>query len=169
MSSFQKNHCPRLVLDETLARSIISGVEVLFNSTFGIKLIAGKFQITNDYHGLADISGHIGMFQDSLEGTMTVGFPSDVILKIIGKAYKKDFSEINKSVREGVGEMTNIIYAQVKKTLNERGFKFKMSVPQVIVGKDHEYFHLHSGSSLVVPFTSENGQFVVFVTLQPSK
>lgn len=155
-----------LSLNDDLRQVIIAGIQELFSTTFAIEVKSGKHFISPDYAGHADVSGSIGMVQDKSEGIMSIGFPKKLILEIMGKMYHKEFTELNKSVCDGVGEITNISYALARQGLNRLGYSFRMTVPQVVVGSKHEIHHMHHGETLVIPFHANNDEFVVFVTLQ---
>ena len=164
MSEFlQTNH---LVLDDHLAQVVVRGVRNVFETTFGVKVDSADHVILTNYQGTGDVSGVIGMIQDNLEGTLTVSFEKEVIFSIVSQIYQTAFSSMTTRVRDAVGEITNVIYALVKKSLNERGYKFKMSIPQIIVGAGHHVHHVSSGSTLVIPFKTEFGTFEVYVTVQ---
>lgn len=158
-----------LVLDDDLKNVIISGVKQLFSTTFGCEVKVGNPFASTNYGGNADVSGSIGMIQEESEGILSIGFPKKLILSIMSKMYKKEFTELDRSVCEGVGEITNVSYALARQGLNRIGYNFRMSVPQVVVGEQHEIHHMHHGETLVIPFFIDEDQFVVFVTLQKSE
>lgn len=162
----QKTAAKSLSLNEDLRQVVISGIEELFSTTFAMEVKPGNHFISADYAGHADVSGSVGMVQEKSEGILTIGFPTPLILSIMGKMYHKEFKELNKSVCDGVGEITNISYALARQGLNRLGYSFRMTVPQVVVGAQHEIHHMHHGETLVIPFHTMGEEFVVFITLQ---
>lgn len=156
----------RLSLDERLVERVSEGVSRAFSSTFGIATKVGAYSIASDHSSKGDISGLVGLVQDEMEGTLTISFRKDTICPILSRIYGVEFDEINDSVREGVGEITNMVYCLIKTGLNETGHSFKMAIPNVVYGKDHTVMKLHHGKTLVVPFSTEYGIFFVDITLQ---
>lgn len=158
----------KLSLDDGLVKRVSDGVSKAFGDTFGIVVKPGPHKVVSDHTSKGDISGLVGMVQEKMEGTLTISFQKDTICPILGKIYGIDFPEINDSVREGVGEITNMVYCLIKTGLNENGYSFKMAIPNVIYGQDHSVMKLHHGQTLVVPFVTDYGTFYVDITLQPT-
>lgn len=156
-----------LELNENLAKEINFGVYSTFTSMFGLKPTPDKHFIEQECHAKGDVSGIVGLTQDRVEGALIVSFPRETIFNILSKMYKKQFTEIDKSVKAGVGEMTNIIFGVVKTNLNKSGHSFKMAIPNVIVGDQHTVAITNPGSTLVIPFQTESGPFTVLLTLYP--
>lgn len=157
---------PQLVLDQSLATATIKGVQQAFSAFFGAHAIPGKVCVKQYVHENGDISGILEMIQSELEATLVVTFQKETLFKLLGRIYRKEFREINNSVREGAGELTNVIYAAVKRDLNGKGHTFKMATPIVVLGQDHKVVNIHAGKTLKIPFKIENDSFFVEVTSQ---
>lgn len=166
MSNKQYN---TLELNEALVKEINVGVHNTFASMFGVKPTPEKHFLEKECHAKGDVSGIVGMTQDRVEGALIVSFPKETIFAILSKMYKKQFTEIDKSVKAGVGELTNIIFGVVKTNLNKNGFGFKMAIPNVIVGDQHTAAITNPGATLVIPFQTESGSFSVLLTLYPEE
>jgi CheY-specific phosphatase CheX len=159
-----------LKLNDDLAKEIIFGVHSTFTSMFGLRPTAEVHSVENQCSVTGDISGIIGLSQGRIEGALIVSFPLHTIFAILGKMYKKEFTGIDKSVRAGVGELTNIIYGVMKTNLNKNGFEFRMALPNVIIGdQQHTAAANNQGATLVLPFQTEAGSFTVLLTLYPDQ
>lgn len=156
-----------LELNEGLVKEINFGVYSTFTSMFGLKPAPEKFFVEQECKVNGDVSGVVGLTQDRVEGALIVSFPQQTIFNILGKMYKKEFVEVDKSVRAGVGELTNIVFGVVKTNLNKSGFGFKMAIPNVVVGDQHTVAITNPGTTLVIPFQTESGPFTVLLTLYP--
>ena len=164
-----ENPARPLVLDEELAQEIIRGVQKTFVDMFRTQVTPGAHRFGDDLTVAGDVSGMVGMVQDKVEGTTAVSFEKSAICGILSTLYEKSFEEIEKPVRDGVGEITNIIYCLIKRYLNARGHRLKMAIPNVVLGKDHNITSMHeNGRSLLIPFTAPKGRFYILVTLQSS-
>ncbi len=151
-------------LGERLAKEIDVGVNATFVNMFGIKPTMGAFEVAEKCTVQGDVSGILNLMQEKSEGAFIVTFPKQTIFKILEKMYRKPFTSIDKSVQSGVGELTNIIYAVMKTNLNKDGFQFKMAVPNVVVGENHTVMIDNEGSSMIVPFSTDIGDFSVLIT-----
>jgi chemotaxis protein CheX len=156
----------QLILDESLAQVAVKSVQKAMKTLFGVDAHAGATLIQNDFISKGDISGILGMVQQSLEATMIISFQKPVIFFLLSKLYNRNFTDIDKSVRDGVGELTNIIYASVKKELNESGHEFKLAIPNVIIGAEHSIINIHDGKTMVIPFRVETGSFFLEIAMQ---
>lgn len=159
---------PQLVLDETLVKCAVDGVVNAFSNLFGVTPKVGAHSVRNDFVSQGDISGILGMIQERIEATLVVSFQKNTIFSLLEKMYGNPFKEMDNSVKQGVGELTNIIYAGMKKDLNEKGHKFKMSIPTVVIGANHSVYNIHNGKTLIIPFGTDSGDFFVEITLQTS-
>ena len=156
-------------LGDRLAKEIDYGVHSTLSKMFGLNPQVGAYKIEEECSIQGDVSGLITLTQDKNEGTLIVSFPKATIFGILSKMYRKPFTEINQSVKLGVGELTNIIYGVVKANLNKSGFSFKMAVPNVIIGDQHTILTCDSGPTMVVPFNTELGTFYVLLSFHVQK
>ncbi len=154
----------KVELDHRLAKEIDYGVHSTLANMFGMKSEVGAFNIQKKCSVQGDVSGLITLTQERSEGTLIVSFPKATIFGLLSKMYRKPFTEINSSVTLGVGELTNIIYGVIKANLNKDGFEFKKAVPNVVIGDQHTILTCDSGPTMVVPFTTEVGNFYVLLS-----
>lgn len=159
----------RLQIDNDLLDDVKNSVVFTFTELFGIKLSPVNGKISAHHISRGDLSGIVGMVQERLEGNLVVCFPKDCILHILQTAYGSGLTAINSSVRQGVAEIANVIYGQVKLRLNQRGYAFKMAIPNVIVGDGHEVEQVHESLSMILEFGFEQNKFEVVISLQESK
>lgn len=150
-----------LILNDGLVKEINFGVNSTFTSMFGLRPNADKHFIEEQCLSKGHVSGIVGLTQQRVEGALIVCFPRATIFAILGKMYRKEFVEVDKSVKAGVGELTNIIFGVVKTNLNKSGFGFKMAIPNVIVGEQEAVAIANPGSTLVIPFQTASGPFSV--------
>jgi CheY-specific phosphatase CheX len=66
---------------------------------------------------------------------------------------------------EVLGEITNMIFGQVKASLGQRGYQLKLGIPCVVTGKGHFVSHFYRGKYMIVPFHLEGQLFQVYVAL----
>ncbi len=73
-------------------------------------------------------------------------------------------NELNEEVTDMVGEITNMVTGGAKNILGDKGYDFDMATPMVVSGKNHTINHKCEGKTLVVPFSSDNGQAFIEVS-----
>lgn len=112
-----------------------------------------------------DISGVIGIVSDTFDGSVVISFPEATFLKIMSNMLGETYTEINKDIVDGAGELTNMIFGQAKIVLNEKGYGIKTAIPSVISGKNHTLSAMTKGPIVVVPFESQAGNFFVEICL----
>jgi len=111
-----------------------------------------------------DVSGIIGM-TGSAQGSLALSFSKSCILKIVSNMLGETHQDINDEVRDAVGEITNMISGAARKNLEAKGFNIQAAIPTVVSGKDHCIIHVLGGPSIIIPFETEGGPFVVDVCL----
>lgn len=115
------------------------------------------------------VTGLIGMAGDDVTGNMVVSFDEQAILGIVSKMLMEEFKSLTPDVVDAVGEITNMISGGAKKELSELGFSFNMATPIMITGKSVELSQLSKAPIVVLPFSTDAGQFVIEANLAKVK
>ena len=126
-----------------------------------MKAEPGKPFVKADHVAKGDVTGIIGMAGEQTKGTLAVTFTQPVILAITERMLGEKLDTIDDTVTDMVGELTNIVTGGAKKFLSEKGYRFDMAIPAVISGKDHIVLHKSKNPIILVPFTTEAGDFFV--------
>lgn len=84
-----------------------------------------------------DVSGIIRIADSNHPVTFVLGFKQATLFLILSQKYGRAYTEIDDSVRQGVSELANIIYGQIKSKMNTRGVPLKMSFPTTKVENNH--------------------------------
>jgi len=122
-----------------------------------------KPSIKKDNLSKGDVSGVIGMTTQTVNGSMAITFPAKVVFEIVNKMLGESVTEINDTVTDLVGELTNMIVGGAKARLEEKGYDIGMATPVVVTGKNHEIIHKGKGTKILMPFNCEAGKFYVEV------
>ena len=132
-----------------------------------IEAEAGKPYVKANKTALGDVSGMIGMAGDKVKGSFAITFTEKCILHIASQMLGEEISTVDDTVRDLVGEITNMVSGGAKRELSEKGYKFEMAIPSSITGKNHTITHKTTGAIIVVPFTiQEIGDFFVEVCFE---
>lgn len=110
-----------------------------------------------------DVTGIMSMVGKQAKGSIAITFTEPVILDIARRMLKREFSQIDDSVADLVGEIANMVTGGSKARLEGKGYEFEMSLPTVVRGKHHRVEHKAKGPTVVIPFRVEQGEFFVEV------
>ena len=143
---------------------IYGTMEVMEKMAF-IKPTAGRpYAKTNDV-ACGDISGIIGMTGDAT-GSLAMSFSEECIINIVAKMIGEKHTEIDRAVLDAVGELTNMISGSSRKLMEKDDLKVFAAIPTIVFGRAHTVHHVIKSPSIVIPFQTEAGEFVIDVCLK---
>jgi chemotaxis protein CheX len=142
-------------------------IDVLKTMAF-VEPIPGKPYLKKDNYAKGDISAIIGM-TGAAKGSLALTFSESCIVKIVSNMLGEDIKEINGDIKDAVGEITNMVSGAARKKLEAEGFTITAAIPTVVSGKGHSIVHVMGGPSIVIPFSTDHGPFVVDVCLTESE
>jgi chemotaxis protein CheX len=112
------------------------------------------------------LTGIIGMTSSHFSGNVHLSFSETVFLAVMNQMLGEKFSKITDDLTSGAAELLNIIYGSAKTILTEKGYKIKTAIPTVIHGHLICTKSITSGPTLVLPFTTQFGDFFLEITAQ---
>ncbi len=114
-----------------------------------------------------DVSGIIGMASDSISGCMILSFSDNCIINVVANMLMEDpKTAIDNEIVDAVGELTNMICGGAKASLAKLDHKFDLATPTMITGKGVEIATLSDSPTIVIPFETKYGGFVIEANLQ---
>jgi chemotaxis protein CheX len=128
---------------------------------------AGEPYVKTDALARGDVSAIVGLTGEA-SGTISVSFTEKSILPIVSNMLGEQFGEMNEDIRDAVGEITNMISGQSRRTLEEKGKLVEAAIPTVIMGKNHSIAHMTRESVMAIPFVTEHGEFTIEVCFEES-
>ncbi len=123
----------------------------------------GKPVIKDDNTARGVVTGFIDLMGERTAGSLAITFSEAVALDLVEKMLGERPSKVNDTVRDLVGEVTNMVSGGAKKILSEKGYDFYLSQPVTFVGEGHQVLHSVYGPKILLPFHVESGDFVVEV------
>ncbi|MDI6686602.1 MAG: chemotaxis protein CheX [Desulfobacterales bacterium] len=120
----------------------------------------GKPYLKKNSLATGDVSGIIGL-TGSATGSMALSFSEESILKIASNMLGEEIKEVNGEITDAVGEITNMISGAARKKLEPLGLNVLAAIPTVVSGKEHSIKHVLGGPSIIIPFETKDGPFVV--------
>jgi chemotaxis protein CheX len=143
---------------------ITAATEVL-DEILGVKPKLSKPYVKQSDEPLFDISGLIGLTGEAV-GSIAFSLPKQTALKMVSKFIGEEVLGLSADTRDAIGELTNIIAGRVKKIFYEKNIRMKISVPNIIVGKEHTISSAKGIPTIVIPFESELGNFAIQVSIK---
>lgn len=114
---------------------------------------------------LLDITGWITLDAPGLSGTLAISFPSRVILAITHRMLGEELADINETVSDLVGEITNMVTGSAKQALQTQGYDFAMARPTVSCGQDSSRL-AGENDATVISFDSSCGNFLLAMAFE---
>lgn len=139
-------------------------IEVLKKMTF-TEPRPGKVYLKKTALANGDVSGIIGITGDMI-GSLAISFGESCICHIVGSMLGESYAEANQEVFDGVGEITNMISGVARTHMEKEGMQVYAAIPSVVYGKNHTINHILKSPSIVIPFETDHGAFVVDVCIK---
>lgn len=146
---------------------LVSIVNVL-ETMADVKATPGKPQRKEVDVANGDVTGVIGMASQQVKGSLAITFTSAAIFDIAKRMLGEEVTDINHTVTDLVGEITNMVTGGAKRLLAEQGYDFDMAIPAVVTGKNHQISHKSNGMKIIIPFSIAAGKFFVEVCFEDS-
>jgi chemotaxis protein CheX len=141
-----------------------SAVKVLKMMAF-VEATSSSPYIKKDNLARGDVSGII-VFTGSMEGSLALSFSEACILKVVSNMLGEEVKTVNNVIKDATGEITNMISGDARKTLQSEGLHISANIPSVVSGKDHLVSHTLQGPSIIIPFNTAYGSFVVDICIK---
>ena len=105
----------------------------LFRSMAGLAVDEGPVVELSNGHTSTDIVALVGL-SGSTAGMVGVYTSSRLACRVVGALLASEPTEVDEAVRDGFGEVANIIAGNVVTALGDMGETVQLSLPTVIVG-----------------------------------
>ncbi|MBN1916564.1 MAG: chemotaxis protein CheX [Verrucomicrobia bacterium] len=128
--------------------------------------IGKPFLKTSD-EPISDISGSIGLTGDAA-GSVIVNFSKDLACQIVSKMLGENHAELDATVRDGVGEIANMVAGGAKGEMQAMNINFSIALPMVTIGRELTHSHPPDVTCVVVPFTTDVGDFTIEIARKTS-
>ncbi len=138
----------------------------VLNTMAQLEAKPGRPMIKKDDVACGDVTGVIGMTSAQAKGSLAITFSEAAILDISKRMLGEESNEIDATVTDLVGEITNMVTGGAKRLLADQGYDFDLAIPAVVAGKNHKIMHKFHGPKVIVPFVTEAGDFFVEVCFE---
>lgn len=161
-----------LLMQESFVRDFVDITEEVLGTMAGLKVnCQGSVEINGgsaeglDVTSCMDITGVLG-FSGGRKGSVLVTFAEATALKAVGGMLGIECQELDSDVRDGIGELVNMIAGGAKTKLQAKGVDFELSIPNTVMGSFHQITAPASTSRTRIDFNSSAGKFFIEVCLK---
>ena len=146
----------------------ITATENVFKTMTGVEARPEALQLKNDTTPAHDVTGVISI-HGSLAGSVALSFTAESALAMAGRFAGTEFTRVDADVADAVGELVNMIAGGAKAELAKAGVPACLSLPQVIIGREHRVWSPPDLPIAQITFNSDAGSFTVDVRLKEVK
>lgn len=155
------------LLDVAFVQPFIdSTVKVLkVQANTGVSMQSPYLKTTEAAKQIVDIAGVISITSDVFIGTISLCFSKQTFLNICFQLFGERQDEITKETEDAAGEILNMIFSGAKAELNKKkNYGIQKALPTIIQGTDLSVTQ-STGTTMVLPFTSDAGPFHIEIEL----
>ncbi len=153
-------------MDVRYVNAFVRSIRNTFETMCGMSVTVGKPHLKTSDKPAADVSGVIG-FSGDAAGSVVLHFEFDVASKIASAFAGMELNQESEDFADAIGELANMVAGGAKAQF--KGLNISISLPNVIVGKDHNVSASKSSPRLVVPCETPAGVFWVEMGMVLSK
>jgi chemotaxis protein CheX len=137
-----------------------STIDVLSTMAF-MQAKPNKPQLKKDKRANGDITGFIHLNGNNAAGWMALSFDLSTILSVVKNMVGDQLTQIDESVMDCVGEITNMITGGAKRRYQSLGLDIDLARPGVFIGRETEMDFSQPGASIVLPFVTKDGNLAI--------
>jgi chemotaxis protein CheX len=135
----------------------------VFKTMINVDIKPDKPKLKTVPHPTFDVSGIIGL-SGNAQGNIAISFPKIMALKVVSKMLGMEIKVVGPELTDGIGELANIVAGNAKQDLAQ--YALSISLPNVVIGKDHILASQTGVPTILVPFHSPMGDFAMEVSLK---
>lgn len=143
----------------------ITATSEVFRTMLSIDPVRGQLYVKSNEKLPYDISGIIGLAGEA-NGFVIISMTETLALRIVEKFIGEKKDKLDDDVIDAIGEILNMIAGGAKQVFSRTGIRFKISIPNVVCGKDHIVGKQKNVKCLGMTFKVDNEVFVIEVALK---
>jgi chemotaxis protein CheX len=126
-----------------------------------VSVTAGVPRVKKGDKPMGEVTAMIDLAGSEANGSLAISFSAPAILDITKKMLGDDLNSIDDTIVDVVGEITNMITGSAKRIYSDQGMEFDLTLPSMTVGQDSSIKHAVEGIPILLPFSTEAGEFFV--------
>lgn len=145
---------------------VLNSVVNVLTTMAKLEATPGKPSVKTDEIARGVVTGLITMDGDQARGSLAISFPKVVILEIVKRMLRMELTEVDDMAKDMTGELANMVMGGAKGLLQKEGYDFGLSLPNVLAGEGHIVKHPYSGPKILLPLTTESGDFYIEICFE---
>ncbi len=150
-------------MDVVYINPFVRSIKRVFETMVKVKVRVGKPITRHDAYASADVSGIVGFSGDAV-GTVVLSFPKEVACQVASQFAGTEIDEDHPDFADAVGELANMVAGSAKTDFE--GMNVSISLPSVIIGKDHTVSQSKVSPRIVIPCECEFGAIFVEIGME---
>lgn len=151
-------------MDASYITPFVKSIQNVFSTMLQLPVTVNTPQIKQDSTPTHDVSGIIGMSGDVI-GTVILSFKTDSAESIVALFCGEKLESGTADFADAVGELVNMVSGGAKALFLDSK-DVSISCPSVIVGKDHGVALPSDVPCVVIPCSTDCGEFVIEVAIR---
>ena len=147
-------------MDVRFINPFVGSICNTFETMCATKVAIGKPDMKNSDDPSSDVSGVIG-FSGDAAGCVVLHFSFDIASKLATAFAGIEITPEHEDFSDAIGELANMVAGGAKAKFE--GLDISISLPNVIIGKNHSVSPSKSTPRLVIPCSTDRGTFQVEV------
>ena len=149
-------------LNATLVTSFVKSVKNVLSTMAGLDCQFDTPALKSSSCPTHDVSGLVG-FSGEVTGTVVVSFCEETASNVVAAFVGERIDPTSPDFADAIGELCNMIAGNAKKNF---GLDARIGIPSVIVGPGHTIAMLRDVPCVVVPCTSDMGDFTIEINIK---
>ena len=151
-------------MDASYITPFVKSIQNVFSTMLQLPVSVNDPHIKNSTTPTHDVSGIIGMSGDVV-GTIILSFKSDAAESIVALFCGEKLESGTADFADAVGELVNMVSGGAKAMFTDTK-DVSISCPSVIVGKDHGVALPSDVPCVIIPCSTDCGEFVIEVAIR---
>ncbi|NLX21577.1 MAG: chemotaxis protein CheX [Phycisphaerae bacterium] len=149
-------------MDVRYINPFIASVKHVFKTMLATDVLVSKPLLKERDEAFADVSAVIGLSGDAT-GCVVLSFPLATSVQAASKFGGVEMDEKHADFADALGELANMVAGHAK--ANITGMDLTISLPSVVIGKEHVISQSRLARRLALPCDSALGRFTVEVVM----
>lgn len=125
--------------------------------------------IKSDAVAKGEVTGIIEVKGANVNGSLSLTFSKALILELARRMLRMQPTEIDETVKDLAGEMTNMVIGGAKSEMDDKGYRADMSTPRVVAGKNHTVVHNIKAPTMIIPYETAVGNMYIELCFEEMK
>ena len=148
-------------LNVKLINPVLKSLHDVFKTMIRAEANPEKPSIKTDHVGRGLYTGIITLSGRRANISIAVSFPEETIKSICLRMMPPDSMPTLGILADLTGELANMISGGAKTIYEAHGYKLDISLPILIIGREHIITHKIQGTRILIPYESDVGPFWV--------